>query len=116
MLLAALAQVNTVLTDLLPDDEQTAKSESKQEPLAVAAAPVAKSEDSHDMDMDRGTAVSRDDLSTLRQKVVKPAPAVGKAPSSRPVSPPQKVEKRKSKKKSSGKKGDAFASLFGNLN
>ena len=114
MLLAALAQVNTVLADLLPDDEQTTNSESKQEPLAVTAAPAAKPQDSHDMD--RGTIVSRDDLSTLRQKVAKPAPAVERDPSSRPVSPPQKVEKRKSKKKSSGKKGDAFASLFGNLN
>jgi ribonuclease MRP protein subunit RMP1 len=107
LLLAVLAQINTVALDLLPDSEPSQEREPKNALLTSSAAPQAKAE-KHSVAVDRGTVVSRDDISATRPQ--KPTQAL-----TRLASPPQKVEKLKSKKKSTKKRGDEFASLFGNL-
>jgi hypothetical protein len=112
LLLAALARINTVLSDLLPEVAQTSRPETEnaqREPLADGFA-----------GQDKGTVVSRQDLLAFRHV---PAPAAtprvdpNPTPSTQPTSPLPKPDKKskKSTKKTAKKKGDEWSSLFGNL-
>ncbi|KAI9147933.1 Ribonuclease MRP protein subunit rmp1 [Paramyrothecium foliicola] len=113
LLLALLARVNAIVSDLLPEAAPPPNLEVKD----VSSCDVAP-EDS--TTLDKGTVVSREDLMALRRdkpsSKVKPSIPEIKSMTSFD-SPPRKIEKKKTKKKPSTKKGDdEWSSLFGKLN
>lgn len=123
MLLAVLARINHLLSDIVPLNHNPKSASAPAVPINPSSGPnpAVSSLARPDGDVDMGVAVSRDELALPRTSSRDPDRPAAKEPSSEEpktkklakTTTTKDADKEKKKKKKKG--GDALASLFGSL-